>query len=296
MRCPKCHYISYGSVERCRNCGYELSLVADAPPVDLPIQSADEPVGPMRELPLSDRTAATVDETREAARPSGGSGFDLPLFSDRNGPDDAPLISVAGVPRQPLSVRRAQPPPRSKAEPTASEIAEGNERRARRDEAAARRLRESQRAAGGLVVASVGARLVAGLIDVLILGTIDAGVLYFTLLALELPVQEVPSLPPVPMAVFLLLLNGGYLATFTAAGGQTIGKMAAGIRVIATRPDDDEGHERYSQRVTLGAAVLRATAYLVSLLPAGLGFAAILLDAEGRALHDRLADTRVVKA
>ena len=48
--------------------------------------------------------------------------------------------------------------------------------------------------------------------------------------------------------------------------------------------------------VSLGAAVLRATAYLVSLLPAGLGFAAILFDADGRALHDRLAETRVVKA
>ena len=49
-------------------------------------------------------------------------------------------------------------------------------------------------------------------------------------------------------------------------------------------------------RVSLGAAVLRATAYLVSLLPAGLGFAAILFDSDGRALHDRLAETRVVKA
>jgi hypothetical protein len=42
--------------------------------------------------------------------------------------------------------------------------------------------------------------------------------------------------------------------------------------------------------------VLRAAAYLVSLMPAGLGFAAILFDAEGRALHDRLAETRVIKA
>jgi hypothetical protein len=48
--------------------------------------------------------------------------------------------------------------------------------------------------------------------------------------------------------------------------------------------------------VTVGAAVLRATAYLISLLPAGLGFAAILFDSDGRALHDRLAETRVVRA
>ena len=48
--------------------------------------------------------------------------------------------------------------------------------------------------------------------------------------------------------------------------------------------------------VTLGTAVLRAAAYLVSLAPAGLGFAPLLFAADGRALHDRLANTRVVRA
>jgi uncharacterized RDD family membrane protein YckC len=48
--------------------------------------------------------------------------------------------------------------------------------------------------------------------------------------------------------------------------------------------------------VPLGHAVLRATAYLASALPAGLGFLPALLTADKRALHDRLADTRVVKA
>ena len=32
--------------------------------------------------------------------------------------------------------------------------------------------------------------------------------------------------------MFLSLLNGGYLVVFTVAGGQTLGKMAAGIRVV----------------------------------------------------------------
>ena len=26
MRCPKCSYLSYDDVERCRNCGYDFSL------------------------------------------------------------------------------------------------------------------------------------------------------------------------------------------------------------------------------------------------------------------------------
>ena len=42
--------------------------------------------------------------------------------------------------------------------------------------------------------------------------------------------------------------------------------------------------------MSAGAAVLRATASLVSMLPAGLGFAAILFDSDRRALHDRLAE------
>ena len=115
-----------------------------------------------------------------------------------------------------------------------------------------------------------------------------------TLRVLELPPSELRAPADSPLAVFLLLLNGGYLAAFTAAGGQTIGKMIAGIRVVAERLDRRRSIAQAA--VTLGAAVLRASAYLVSLLPAGLGFAAILLDTEGRALHDRLADTRVVKA
>ena len=147
-----------------------------------------------------------------------------------------------------------------------------------------------------VTAAPVLARLLAGVIDVTIIAAIDAAILYFTLQVLELPLSDVRTLPPMPLAVFLLLLNGGYLAIFTAAGGQTIGKMLTGIRVVPVQPDDDEGFDRFTQRVSLGAAVLRATAYLVSLLPVGLGFAAILFDAERRALHDRLAETRVIKA
>ena len=99
------------------------------------------------------------------------------------------------------------------------------------------------------------------------------------------------SLPPVPFAAFLLLLGGGYFVLFTAAGGQTIGKMAAGIKVVSVH-----GENAWSARVPLAASALRAVGYLVSLLPAGLGFLPALVGAERRAVHDRLADTRVVKA
>ena len=58
MRCPKCHYISFGSVDRCRNCGYELMLAVEPPPLDLPIQSGDQPIGPLGDFVLSERGPA----------------------------------------------------------------------------------------------------------------------------------------------------------------------------------------------------------------------------------------------
>jgi len=327
MRCPKCHYISFGSVDRCRNCGYEFSLAPDAKPIDLPIQSSDHPIGPLGDLQLGDRPSAVTapGSANEMAgnagdRPSSGPRgpqaprMDLPLFIDRDPLNDAPLISAPSVPRQPLSVRRAPPglpkpapergPAQSLLQPTPREA--GIEEDPEEEDEAQPQTRDEPRAGARQAVrnepvedwqvAPVFRRLAAGLIDVLILGAIDFGVLFATLRVLGLTVDDIAQLPPIPLIVFLLLLNGGYLTIFTVAGGQTIGKMIAGIKVIAQRPEDDRGFDEYSARVTMGSAVLRASAYIVSLLPAGLGFVAILLDREGRALHDRLAETRVVKA
>ena len=44
MRCPKCQYISFETGERCRNCGYEFSLVVDNDQIDIDVKIArDEP-------------------------------------------------------------------------------------------------------------------------------------------------------------------------------------------------------------------------------------------------------------
>jgi uncharacterized RDD family membrane protein YckC len=331
MRCPKCQYISFGSVERCRNCGYEFSLTPEVAPLDLPIQDNSAPVGPMSDLQLRSpssaegmihpggRDASAKEPAPNVQRIASASRLDLPLFSDRAPADDAPLISAPSVPRPPLSVRRSQPAiPKPRPEPVLPEITDDPVEDATaqfeaESDVSASRLREQlfrrpvvvhaatsslahAAAEPEVAAAPVFARLFAGIIDVVILLGIDASILYFTLRVLDLPLNDVSTLPPVPLAVFFLLLNGGYLAIFTAAGGQTIGKMLTGIRVVAVPPDDDQGFEHFTPRVSMGAAVLRATAYLASLLPAGLGFAAILFDAERRALHDRLAETRVIKA
>jgi uncharacterized RDD family membrane protein YckC len=146
----------------------------------------------------------------------------------------------------------------------------------------------SDRADTQPLAAAIGPRLLAAIVDVAILGSIALVVLYLTLKVCGLQFAGAAAIPPFPFGAFLLLVTGGYFTLFTAAGGQTIGKMAAGIRVVAMDGD--------AARVPLGHSVLRATAYLVSALPAGLGFVPALLGADRRAIHDRLADTRVVKA
>jgi uncharacterized RDD family membrane protein YckC len=309
MKCPKCQYISFESSERCRNCGYEFSLALDSAGFDLPIQTGNEPLGP-----LSDFSLERLDDRKQpAASGAGASGaladfgatpqprpitsaFDLPLFKERRRDSDAPLVAPPVAPRPPLAVRRSTPTPRGLHRPAANEpvlnleaaIPIEHHAPSRRPEPSPAVVESSGEPDGEATIAGVGARLLASAVDALILSSIALAVLYLTLKICGLDFSAVAVIPPVPFVGFLLLIAGGYLTLFTVAGGQTIGKMAAGIRVVST------GEERL--RVPLGSSVLRAAAYLASALPAGLGFLPALLDDDRRAIHDRLADTRVVKA
>jgi uncharacterized RDD family membrane protein YckC len=313
MRCPKCQYISFDSGERCRNCGYDFSLSVDVESMELPIQNGNEPIGPLSDFSLND--VDTSDEPAEeeagapetpsqqlASAPSGPgpitSSFDLPLFKERAANEDTPLVTPGTAPRAPLAVRRttaaaAKPRPRQD-DPNprlALETAEMPIVPERTTPMLEPDVAESATDPGPSgSAAPVVARLGAALIDLLILGSIDGTVLYFTLKICELPLAEIAALPLGPFSAFLLLMNGAYFSMFVAAGGQTIGKMATGIRVVRSNTAED-GRDR----VTLGQAIVRAAGYLVSTLPAGLGFVPALFG-DRRALHDRLADPRVVRA
>src|SRR6185436_7580202 len=153
--------------------------------------------------------------------------------------DDEPLITRASPPRPPLAVRRATPEmPRLRAEPqlrtpsfdleadaTPVPIAKAAERAiAAIDETAEEGLADA---------AGVGSRLLAVAVDGLILAVIDVVVIYFTMQLCYLTIDDVGLLPKGPLVAFLLVQNGGYLVAFTA-GGQTLGKMMAGIRVVQT--------------------------------------------------------------
>lgn len=294
MRCPKCHYISFDTGERCRNCGYDFSLALELPqPPELPLRSDADPLGPLADFSLGNlevegRPDAPAGDRSEFAldhldTPKATPGSDLPLFT-AGAADATPRIARAPVPRAPLSVRRATPEvprapavrPRPEAPPLEFELTPPE---LQADADASVQTNTDLRPAGA------GARLAAALVDGALVATIDAAVVYFTLRLCDLPLDRIDILPKIPLAGFFALLNGGYFAGFTAASGQTIGKMAAGIKVVRT----GDG------RVRLGFAVLRTAAYVLSALPVGLGFVAGLVGREKRALHDRLADTRVVK-
>jgi uncharacterized RDD family membrane protein YckC len=268
MRCPKCRYISFERVERCRNCGYDFSFTPDAPSSDLPLRDAGSEV----EGPLSDFSIEKSD--------------DLPLFEPPAEVWRAATTRTSQTPRAPLGVRRStaalaraavtspQESARLDLEPFTSEP---------RSNRAPDPTAEQSRA-------GAPRRLFAGIIDLAIIAGVDAAVLYLTLRLLDLNLDNVLVLPLVPFVGFLLVLNGGYLAAFTAACGQTIGKMAAGIRVVSA----PEG-ESHGGRVSFGFAALRTVAYLASALPVGLGFIPAFIGRERRGLHDRLAETRVIR-
>ncbi len=290
MRCPKCQYITFDSDDRCRNCGYEFSLSSPSAdePVDVRI-ARDEPESVRRgadafsalDTPLTGASAPDRAAPGHGAR-RGMTPADLPLFIESVADDQAPLVTPNAVPRVPLSVRKAPPiRPRPRG-PAPDELPLGLP-----DAADAFTHADAPAAAPASDHAGVARRLGAGVIDVTILGSIAAGVVLLTLRVSQLTVEQWRVLPIVPMLAFLLLLCGGYFVLFTAAGGQTIGKMATGIRVV-------NAADNQPARVPFRAAVVRTVSCLGSVLALGTGFLPILFSGDRRAFHDRVAETRVV--
>ena len=127
-------------------------------------------------------------------------------------------------------------------------------------------------------------RITAAFVDHVILLSIDVVVVYFTFQIAGLPFSAWRTIPLVPLALFLMMVKGSYFCVFTMLGGQTVGKMATGIRVVDENDRDVEPSR----------AVQRTLAALASVATVGIGFAPVLFAGDRRALHDRVAGTRVV--
>jgi len=156
MKCPKCLYIGFETGDRCKNCGYDFSLLAgpDDPPADtedLPLQRAADQAAFDVTAAMDDAWAAPEvdrfrdlpdEETPALALSFAGPGLEidptpapkphvappaavpapvepaLPLFAlDVAGDDDEPLVKVPAVPRMPLAVRKTPEVPRLRPTP-----------------------------------------------------------------------------------------------------------------------------------------------------------------------------------
>ena len=298
MKCPKCGYLGFEATDRCRHCGYDFSLVPSGPLPEVPLR-VEGPEGPVGELPLyapepSPPPDGLATDDATTTGPAGadaveapvvaavrGGGDELPLFAPRPaGPPLAVRRSTGEVGRGRRTTRpvRSEPPPLPLlVDPPEPEIPA-------RDEPATPRRPQPQPPGA----AALGSRAAAAAIDVGLVTGIDVTVLWLTLriAGLQPTASDLAVLPVVPMSAFLAVLAFLYLVGFTVGGGQTIGKMAAGIRVIG---DDGRG-------VDLTGAVVRALACLAMAATAGLAWLPVVFGADRRGLHDRLAGTRVVSA
>lgn len=289
MKCPKCGYLGFDQSDRCRNCGYDFGLAIQPAPPEVSIRPPAGAGGPVPDFALHDSNpagSALQADTTPALRKTATAGSELPLFGDAD-EDDLPLIRPSRVPRPPLAVRRPTPDlTRSRTRlghddasvlPLALEPSEPAS-----FDSEPVPVTETSRSPAPR--AGAIRRLLAATIDLTLLCAIDVAVLYFTLRLCGLTLIQLGVLPAVPLLAFFWLLGASYVVVFTAAVGQTLGKMALGIMVVTN----------HDEPVGIRHAVLRGLGYTVSALPLGLGFVPIFFGARRRTLHDRLADTRVV--
>jgi uncharacterized RDD family membrane protein YckC len=102
------------------------------------------------------------------------------------------------------------------------------------------------------------------------------------------PDDITPSLFVLPVvgAVLTLVLSFAYPVYFWAVRGATPGKQVLGLIVVTATGETPIGYQR---------AVVRLMGYLINGFLLGIGFLLIAVSEDKRGLHDRLADTCVVR-
>ncbi len=138
--------------------------------------------------------------------------------------------------------------------------------------------------------AGFGPRLVAGLVDGVVLGLLELAVVLIGIVLGRKLIDPngdnglVPLLLGCGGLALGLLVMFAYLADFWAWRGQTLGMMLMGLRVVLSD----------GSKPRLGRAALRAVGWAMSLLTLGIGFLLIAGDERRQGLADRMAGTYVV--
>jgi uncharacterized RDD family membrane protein YckC len=221
---------------------------------------------------------AQVAEESEAERRAASDTSALPF-------EDSPLVPPPAA-RPPLAVRRSTPElPRNRPRMTRPIRSVSLDFESTRADEPADAVSET--IASLMESPSLVTRITAGVIDSMLLLGIDAAVVYLTLrvTGLQNTLDDLRVLPAIPFVGFLLVLAFGYVAAFTVAGGQTIGKMTLRLRVIG-----DDG-----RRVDAAGGMIRALGCMLVPMTLGLSYLPAVFTSDHRALHDRLAGTRVVR-
>lgn len=304
MNCPSCRRgLPAGPNDRCPFCGTRLSAPVEgalaAEPAPTPDPRAPSP--PLREIPgLRKRERTWKDEVRDRVRDRRERRSDLPLFPadaepGAEPPAEEPEVEEPAEPLEPeplrADVREAlgldEPPPdlgpRELGDPEPADLP-------LRSQEPGALVPEPEPIAPSADVAPVERpalpleRLMAGLIDVAVLVTLAAAVVYFASRVARVPLSGLwPAWPW--LAAYLGALGLLYAGYFTGTTGQTLGKMAHGLHVLHLS-GGPPGHARAVARALLGSA---------GVVLAGGGLVPMLFDPARRALHDRLLKTRVVR-
>jgi uncharacterized RDD family membrane protein YckC len=123
-------------------------------------------------------------------------------------------------------------------------------------------------------------RLGAAVVDLVILIFILSIILYVFSKFIDTVPFSIKIIMPVSIIVSI-----AYLVGFSAWRGQTPGKIVTGIKIIRTD----------SSPLSWQCALLRYFGYIVSTLILFIGFIWIAIDSHKQGLHDKIADTYVVK-
>jgi uncharacterized RDD family membrane protein YckC len=325
MKCPKCSYLGFETGDRCKNCGYDFSLLPDsaaparqaapsdvafaasqtlAEAVDLPLRdSAIDPLGSLSfdaALAGAGLAASGHGEPARDQRVEARSGAPpLPLFQRGADQDDEPLIKLPVSPRPPLAVRRTPDKPRPRSTPRpARRIAEAPsltrpeplEPALFRDEPPPRTTADvrpvSRAAATPPTVETSGAA------RRFVAAAIDHGMLLAVDAIVVYFTLKMAGLDPnqwrlLPPVPLLAFLGMVKAAYFCAF--TLVGGQTIGKMAVRIRVVGDDGDDLDPAR-----AIRRTLAGACSLLAAGLGFLPVLLADDRRGIHDRVARTRVI--
>jgi len=124
-------------------------------------------------------------------------------------------------------------------------------------------------------------RALAALIDFVVFGLVQFSVGLIGGRGWGADVESTPTFRPM-VVLFTCVFTAVYTTLLLALGGQTIGKMLTGVRVVVA-----------DEPPSIGAALLRYIGYYASLGTLTLGYMMAGLRQDKRALHDLIAGTRV---